>query len=547
MGSKMTIGKKLMLSVGAMLLMLLALAGASLYSIARLDSEMDKMGNRTAKKLDLAGSIGVIASQMLSFERGVLVRFAMKDSARAEGYHNSFNEQAKHIEEQIAEMRPLVSTERGRKDLDALKEQIQRWLPGHQELWETGQKGDLEGALGIYDQRNLPVAKEMQKVAEDLKEFQGRILAEAIEGAHAKASTNRWIAIILSLAFVVLGAFVVYEVRAMSSGLRRVALELSEGAGQINNAASQVAASSQSLAQGASQQAASLEETSASTEEITSMTRKNAENSKSAAEVMATVDREVKDGNLTLEQMVASMQQINTSSDKIAKIIKVIDEIAFQTNILALNAAVEAARAGEAGMGFAVVADEVRNLAQRSAQAAKDTSALIEESIGTSRDGNAKLEQVAGVIRAITESAAKVKTLVDEVNMGSQEQARGIDQISKAIAQMDQVTQGTAASAEESASASEELSAQAQALNHIVTELGALVGADAEIDTDINTGRGRPARKVSSIPASPAIGRTLGALKSAVARPKLKAAPAPVLTAKSARNEFPMDDNFGEM
>jgi methyl-accepting chemotaxis protein len=170
------------------------------------------------------------------------------------------------------------------------------------------------------------------------------------------------------------------------------------------------------------------------------------------------------------------MQQINASSDKISKIIKVIDEIAFQTNILALNAAVEAARAGEAGMGFAVVADEVRNLAQRSAQAAKDTAGLIEESIATSREGSAKLEQVAGVIRAITESATQVKTLVDEVNMGSQEQSKGIDQIAKAVAQMDQVTQGTAASAEESASASEELSAQAQALNHIVSALGTLVG-----------------------------------------------------------------------
>jgi methyl-accepting chemotaxis protein/methyl-accepting chemotaxis protein-1 (serine sensor receptor) len=320
---------------------------------------------------------------------------------------------------------------------------------------------------------------------------------------------------------------------------------LSEGAGQITSAASQVASSSQALAQGSSEQAASLEETSASTQEITSMTRKNAENSKSAADVMATVDREVKEGNQTLDQMVVSMQQINASSDKIAKIIKVIDEIAFQTNILALNAAVEAARAGEAGMGFAVVADEVRNLAQRSAQAAKDTSALIEDSIATSRDGSTKLEQVAAVIRAITESSTQVKTLVDEVNMGSQEQARGIDQIAKAVAQMDQVTQTTAASAEESASASEELSAQAQALNQVVSDLGALVGTDGHSANGVSPA----ARREPAGGAPKAIGRSLSALKSAVSKPKPKTAPAAsvMASAKATRNEFPLEDNFGEM
>jgi len=252
---------------------------------------------------------------------------------------------------------------------------------------------------------------------------------------------------------------------------------LSDGATQIAAGSSQVSSSSQTLAQGASEQAASLEETSASAEEITSMTRQNAANTNQVAQLMSTVDHRVAEGNSTLETMIASMKQIKGSSDKISKIIKVIDEIAFQTNILALNAAVEAARAGEAGMGFAVVADEVRNLAQRSAQAAKDTAALIEESIATANEGGIQLQKVADVVGSITEAANKVKVLVDEVNIGSQEQAKGIEEIARSLTEMDRVTQGTAAAAEESASASEQMSAQAQSFAHIVDELRTMAGS----------------------------------------------------------------------
>ena len=170
------------------------------------------------------------------------------------------------------------------------------------------------------------------------------------------------------------------------------------------------------------------------------------------------------------------MDEINASSQKISKIIQLIDEISFQTNILALNAAVEAARAGEAGMGFAVVADEVRNLAQRCAQSAKDTSSLIEDSIAKSGEGRNKVNHVAGAIRTITDETLKVKALVDEVRAGSHEQARGIEQISMAIVQMERVTQTTAAAAEESAAAALELNTQAGGLQQVVKRLTAMVG-----------------------------------------------------------------------
>jgi hypothetical protein len=285
---------------------------------------------------------------------------------------------------------------------------------------------------------------------------------------------------------VLFGGVVAFAmVRYMTRTLAGAVDELQSTIGQVTSASGQVAASSQSLSQGATTQAASLEETSASMEEMASMTRKNAENTQQAAALMAETDRLVHSANASLDEMVTSMTAIKESSDKVSKIIKTIDEIAFQTNILALNAAVEAARAGEAGMGFAVVADEVRALAQRSAQAAKDTAALIEESIARSAEGQHKVTQVGESIQSITTSAVKVKGLIDEVSEASRQQAQGIDQVTQAITQMEKVTQGTAATAEESAAASEELSAQAETSMLVVVRLAALVGAGADASEEV--------------------------------------------------------------
>jgi methyl-accepting chemotaxis protein len=372
-----------------------------------------------------------------------------------------------------------------------------------------------------------------------------RIAAQAA----ATGARMKWVTWMILLLSGCLGSGTLFlVVRGLNRVMRQSVSELLEGAGQVASASAQVASSSQALAQGSSEQAASLEETSASSEEITSMTRKNAENSATAATLMTDVDHRVTEGNKTLEQMVQSMQEITGSSDKISKIIKVIDEIAFQTNILALNAAVEAARAGEAGMGFAVVADEVRSLAQRSAQAAKDTSALIEESITKSNEGSNRLQRVASVIRAITESTVKVKTLVDEVNLGSQEQARGIEQISKAIAQMDQVTQGTAASAEEGASASEELSAQAEAMGHAVRKLSRLI--------DDHDRPGVPRTAATRLPLSPKLmGRPAGSglhvpksavSKRAVFKPSAIKVSAPPGLTHASKGDTPTDAQFLE-
>jgi methyl-accepting chemotaxis protein len=210
------------------------------------------------------------------------------------------------------------------------------------------------------------------------------------------------------------------------------------------------------------------------------MLQQNTVNTNQAARLSEQAKESANKGNAEMQEMMNSIQEIKKSSDQIAKIIKVIDDIAFQTNILALNAAIEAARAGEAGMGFAVVAEEVRNLAQRSATAAKDTTAIIESNIELSTKGVCVAERVREALTDITTQAKKVNELMNEISAASQEQTQGIDQVNKAMIQVETVTQQNAANAEESASASEELNAQADSMRIIVRELSEIVNG-AEI------------------------------------------------------------------
>ena len=371
--------------------------------------------------------------------------------------------------------------------------------------------------------------------------------------------TVLWVSVATSLLGIVVAWWIT---RSVAGPLRKLAQTLQDGAEQTASAAAEVSASSQTLAEGASEQAASLEETGASLEEMSSMTKRNADSAqgskdlatqtRQAAQVGVETTRQMTQAmnNIkgTSQEMRTAMEGIKSASSDVSKIIKTIDEIAFQTNILALNAAVEAARAGEAGMGFAVVADEVRNLAQRSAKAAKETAGMIEMAIHRSEVGVQVNDRVHLAIEQITAKSKEVEQCLNdvvgkvqqldeaaaEVALASKEQSNGISQVNAAVGQMDKVTQANAASAEESAAAAEELTAQASTLKHAVAELQSLVGGNDQAFQAAATPETAPARASKPAPRSrPSVPKSFG---NVLAR---KDAPMSLPT-----GDIPMDGDF---
>jgi methyl-accepting chemotaxis protein len=467
---------KLASSFGAMLALVLVLGGTSLKINMDLGGELDNAVRVTAKKQMLAGQILAEASQMTALERGVASSTMLQQNDKVASFQQQFSSAEQSVGRHVAEFQALPNSDETRAQLSALDQELKNLMQSHTTFVSMLGKQQMDQALKLFDDTLLPRLGKMSSLSGGLVEQQTQQLAVISKNAESKEANSRWITIGLLALCIGVAVGLLFVSRGMTTRLRHLTMQLAASARGVSDASAQITSASHALADGASRQAASLEETSASSQEMSSMTQNNAKNSQEATRVMAKTDAQVTEANRTLADTVTSMGAIGQASEKIARIIKIIDEIAFQTNILALNAAVEAARAGEAGMGFAVVADEVRNLAGRCAQAAKDTADLIAESIDTTREGKAKLDHMAIAIRGITESTVEVKRLVDEVSLSSAEQARGIDQIARALVEVDHITQQAAANAQQSATSSSAMAEQSEAMDAVTRQLVEMVG-----------------------------------------------------------------------
>ncbi len=469
-----TIGKRISFGGGALCALLALVGGISWYCLG--DIRKDAVSLKTDVMPGTINSAGFTIGQAENFIRTMLY-----------GQANTAEERKKWKAEMDA------SSEQNSKYLSAYEASItvedDRALFNKVQAMRESYRGQRTAYLKLADANKTEEAA--KHLSTDLMASYSAYIAQtrALFEYNAKAGdrlANHVDAVAVRTSRLVLwtavGALVfgvgvgVVIIRTTNRALGTITEQIGAGADQTAAAAGQVASASQSLAEGSTQQAASLEETSASLEEISSMTKRNGESAGQAKTLSNQTRQAAEMGAASMTEMKDAMNAIKSSSANIAKIVKTIDEIAFQTNILALNAAVEAARAGEAGAGFAVVADEVRSLAQRSAQSAKETAEKIEESVTRSEHGVRISAKVAESFEEIVTKARQVDEIVAEIATASNEQTQGIGQVTTAVSQMDKVTQSNAAGAEESASAAEELSSQAEMMREAVRGLKQLVG-----------------------------------------------------------------------
>jgi methyl-accepting chemotaxis protein/methyl-accepting chemotaxis protein-1 (serine sensor receptor) len=476
---QISVTTKIAVLVGCLAVAMIGSSLVSFRSTTKLSQALSDIVNVTAVKSDLASRISDQLSQASAARRSLVLEAMLTNPAGVEAQKQRLQQTEFEVDRAIEEYAQLANA--GEKSsLRDLQNRIGSLKNLNRQMATMVGNQQMDATLKLLSDRINPEAEQMRELMAKITAAERASLESASNQAKGTADFTKWTLIGCIAISMLLAGVAAMGLRSINREFRRVAAKLAADANQVAGAAARVREASKALAQGASDQAASLEETAASIEEITSATRLNSESSQTASNLSEQATHLLATANQKLDGMMASMRAINESSEKISKIIHIIDEIAFQTNILALNAAVEAARAGDAGMGFAVVADEVRNLAQRSAQAAKDTSTLIEDSIRSSREGRERVNELVDSMRVVTDNTTKSNELNAQVNSSCGEQARGISQISHTVIQMQKVTAETAGSAEEVASAGEEMVDLSGNLHSAILRFRCMVGAEEE-------------------------------------------------------------------
>lgn len=486
-----TIGQKLKISFSLLAFLTLVLGGIGYYGAFSGDKAIYEIGEVRFPSVKSLQEMEIGVVKVNSVQEALMNQVLTQEQRRQQYIELESSREEFLTAKSIFE--PLPQTEDEAVLWEAFLVTMEDWENDYETFLELSRDydevvaGDGDTELAYADMRNyyLDNARvSYNAMFENLKEvvsLNEDIANKEIAAAHSQNSVLTYVSI-MGLIFGILVAVLlgIFITRSINSSLGEIIVSLTGGSDQVDSASEQLSESSQSLAESASEQAASLQETSSSLEEMSAQIQQTSKNSSTAEKAMKDAEPLVESGVKAMERMNATMKDIKEASMETSKIINTIDDIAFQTNLLALNAAVEAARAGEAGKGFAVVAEEVRNLAHKSAQAAKNTSDIIEKSQERSDRGLTVAQEVAENLGKISKSVNDVSILVKEISAASGEQATGIQQINTAMSEMDKTVQNNASNSEESASAAEELSSQANELRDMIEQLVTLVGETAQ-------------------------------------------------------------------
>jgi methyl-accepting chemotaxis protein len=506
----LTIGMRLALGFGGLMLMMVFILIIAFYTLANQNSNADFTINATYPKVALVQDTSFLALDTNRQTRNIIINTDEKKLIR---YKETLEKDYAKIDENIGKLERLISTDKERELVNKIKAARADFIAYTNEVIPPAMKNDKEGAVkALYSEKYKTQAAYFDALKQ-MVDLQEVTMKEG--GEHTKVVYHNGMVMmsILGLLSVVSGTVVawmitrklltqlggepgyamaisekiaegdlsvaidlhqrdntslLFSMRSMRDKLARIVGDVREGTEAITTASGQIASGNQDLSARTESQASSLEETAASMEQLTSTVKQNAENARQANQMAASASDIAEKGGDVVSRVVATMSSINDSSKKIVDIISVIDGIAFQTNILALNAAVEAARAGEQGRGFAVVASEVRNLAQRSAAAAKEIKELIGDSVDKVETGSRQVDVAGTTMNEVVKSIRQVTDIMGEITSASQEQSQGIDQINTVIVEMDNTTQKNAALVEEAAAASKALSDQSNTLMRVV-------------------------------------------------------------------------------